>query len=208
MALIKCPECNKDISDECKVCIHCGYTLKKEKKKNNEKFDILASFKDKKQLTVIKNFVSLTSLQIMALVCLICSFVINFFDVVYNRYHYPSLASTYTYKYPNALFDTWSYVHSVRFLIPIIIIFFALSVIAILLFNKLKRKIIIYIPNVVYSLIYIALLINGPLYHFNDVSYDRFVPAFAYYYIMFLSLLSIGFLVLDIINKRNKKASQ
>ena len=27
MALIKCPECNKDISDKAKVCIHCGYPL-------------------------------------------------------------------------------------------------------------------------------------------------------------------------------------
>lgn len=27
MALIKCPECGKDISDKAKVCIHCGYPL-------------------------------------------------------------------------------------------------------------------------------------------------------------------------------------
>lgn len=25
MALIKCPECSKDISDTVKVCLHCGY---------------------------------------------------------------------------------------------------------------------------------------------------------------------------------------
>ena len=29
MALIKCPECGKEISDTCKQCIHCGYVLKK-----------------------------------------------------------------------------------------------------------------------------------------------------------------------------------
>jgi predicted RNA-binding Zn-ribbon protein involved in translation (DUF1610 family) len=28
MALIKCPECGKDISDLCEVCIHCGYPIK------------------------------------------------------------------------------------------------------------------------------------------------------------------------------------
>lgn len=28
MALIKCPECGKEISDTCTVCIHCGYRLK------------------------------------------------------------------------------------------------------------------------------------------------------------------------------------
>ena len=27
MALIKCPECKKKISDTCKTCPHCGYTL-------------------------------------------------------------------------------------------------------------------------------------------------------------------------------------
>lgn len=27
MALIKCPECEQEISDTCEKCIHCGYTL-------------------------------------------------------------------------------------------------------------------------------------------------------------------------------------
>ncbi len=27
MALIKCPECGKEISDQAPVCIHCGYPL-------------------------------------------------------------------------------------------------------------------------------------------------------------------------------------
>ena len=27
MALIKCPECGKDISDKSPACIHCGYPL-------------------------------------------------------------------------------------------------------------------------------------------------------------------------------------
>lgn len=29
MALIKCPECGKDVSDQTKACIHCGYPLNK-----------------------------------------------------------------------------------------------------------------------------------------------------------------------------------
>lgn len=28
MALIKCPECNKKVSDTCISCVHCGYKLK------------------------------------------------------------------------------------------------------------------------------------------------------------------------------------
>lgn len=30
MALIKCPECKKEISNKSKVCIHCGYPLENE----------------------------------------------------------------------------------------------------------------------------------------------------------------------------------
>jgi hypothetical protein len=29
MALIKCPECGKDVSDSCERCIHCGYSINK-----------------------------------------------------------------------------------------------------------------------------------------------------------------------------------
>jgi len=30
MALINCPECNKEISNQAKICVHCGYPLPKE----------------------------------------------------------------------------------------------------------------------------------------------------------------------------------
>lgn len=36
MALIKCPECGKEVSSEANACIHCGFPLKKENKENNE----------------------------------------------------------------------------------------------------------------------------------------------------------------------------
>jgi uncharacterized membrane protein YvbJ len=29
MAIIKCPECNKEVSDTAKVCPHCGYKVRK-----------------------------------------------------------------------------------------------------------------------------------------------------------------------------------
>ena len=32
MALMKCPECGKEVSDQSETCIHCGYSLKKESK--------------------------------------------------------------------------------------------------------------------------------------------------------------------------------
>jgi len=36
MALIKCPECGKEVSDKASACIHCGYPLAEEKTENNE----------------------------------------------------------------------------------------------------------------------------------------------------------------------------
>lgn len=39
MALIKCPECGKEISDKANACIHCGYPLNERK----EDFDITDS---------------------------------------------------------------------------------------------------------------------------------------------------------------------
>ena len=36
MALIKCPECGRDISDTCENCIHCGCPISKEKKINKK----------------------------------------------------------------------------------------------------------------------------------------------------------------------------
>ena len=41
MALIKCSECGKEISDKSKVCIHCGNKIKKNKKKINENLLII-----------------------------------------------------------------------------------------------------------------------------------------------------------------------
>ena len=38
MALIKCPECNKEVSDCAEACPHCGYPIKKIKAANEEKY--------------------------------------------------------------------------------------------------------------------------------------------------------------------------
>lgn len=34
MALIKCPECNKEISNKSKTCIHCGYPISEQENKS------------------------------------------------------------------------------------------------------------------------------------------------------------------------------
>ena len=37
MALIKCPECGKDVSDKAAACIHCGYPLAESVSSEQEK---------------------------------------------------------------------------------------------------------------------------------------------------------------------------
>ena len=37
MALIKCPECGKEVSDKSKVCIHCGYPIEENNNKEYQK---------------------------------------------------------------------------------------------------------------------------------------------------------------------------
>ena len=43
MALIKCPECGKQISDKAEVCPHCGVEARKELAKIQEKRSIIIS---------------------------------------------------------------------------------------------------------------------------------------------------------------------
>lgn len=59
MALINCPECNKEISDSVKICPGCGYKLKRKKVKKEPKF-----IKTKKQKKI---FITILIVLIAAL---------------------------------------------------------------------------------------------------------------------------------------------
>lgn len=43
MALIKCRECGKDVSDKARTCVHCGCLVKKKNTKNNTFWIIVIS---------------------------------------------------------------------------------------------------------------------------------------------------------------------
>lgn len=47
MALINCPECNKQISDKANSCPHCGYPINNfSSKTNDDNYDVLMTFVD------------------------------------------------------------------------------------------------------------------------------------------------------------------
>ena len=77
MALIKCPECNRDVSDKANVCIHCGYPLhdfQAETISNSQsKKVVIPSFKEysDKKIHVIKIIREITGMDLTNAVSLV-----------------------------------------------------------------------------------------------------------------------------------------
>lgn len=58
MALIKCPECGREISDKAEKCIHCGYPIQEiiNDKKNEYAKSLLAKYDESQSREMIKDF--------------------------------------------------------------------------------------------------------------------------------------------------------
>ncbi len=87
MALIKCPECDKEISDTAKNCIHCGYVLKEDNNVTQPQTVVIAPVKGelaKKSLNIgVIIFLIISSAFI--LLNLILKFTINDFTSDFNE---------------------------------------------------------------------------------------------------------------------------
>ena len=68
MALIKCPECKREISDKAEVCIHCGYPIAKLRDYNVTKQEPseLSSYKIRINVTHDKESMTVVLLSIIA----------------------------------------------------------------------------------------------------------------------------------------------
>ncbi len=53
MSLIKCPECNKEISDEASICINCGYPIRE---MNDVMIDSVTSMKEEKPKPTLEQY--------------------------------------------------------------------------------------------------------------------------------------------------------
>jgi len=58
MALIKCPECGKEISDKSSACIHCGFPLKQSTENIDSNFYGVKCINDKRVWGKAFNFIS------------------------------------------------------------------------------------------------------------------------------------------------------
>lgn len=213
MTIIKCPECQKEISDESKSCTHCGYPLKKNNKttKKNIIDSVFAAFKTNKEYSFIKNKIRLSSLQILALVSLICSYIMNisercFFRKVYpNGQGVPSQVLLENFKW--TLLENESY----AFVWYIMLIFMVLNVVSIILYdtklNKFKKKSYIYFPNIAYVItimMAIFLSLSGKLTITKYAGYVRFYISWGAILVLILSIVSGAFLLFDL--EKHKKA--
>ncbi len=73
MALIKCPECGKDVSDSANICIHCGYKLNQEQQTVQFTHDKKESAK--KSLT--KGITIFLTLSVITLLFLLIDYVLS-----------------------------------------------------------------------------------------------------------------------------------
>lgn len=80
MALIRCPECDKEVSSEARVCPHCGYPLRKEPIKCGYSEQQIKTFQY--QLTSLKQ--SLISFAIFGLVSLVITISAVIIGIIYN----------------------------------------------------------------------------------------------------------------------------
>ena len=104
MALINCPECNKEISDTAKNCIHCGYVLKEE---NNVIQPQTVIIEPKKGLSAKKN------LNIGAIIFMALSIVLMLSYLVVKTENYESLSDLIWLFDKTLIFTIFSAIQSI-----------------------------------------------------------------------------------------------
>ena len=72
MALIKCPECNREISDTADLCPHCGYKIKNKSKDTSKS---LVLVKDDSNVLLIVGVICLFAIPIVGLIIIIVALV-------------------------------------------------------------------------------------------------------------------------------------
>lgn len=94
MALIKCPECGKEISDNAKNCINCGYVLKEENNTAQPQTVIVAPEKGKSAKNSLNKGV--TIILVVMSISLVAYIWVNVLEEVHDEFYPflgPSIAS-------------------------------------------------------------------------------------------------------------------
>lgn len=204
MSLIKCPECNKNISEECKYCRYCGYKLRKET--FNIKQSIINVFKENKTFSSLK----ISSMQILSLVSLVCSLYLSNSEICFSRVVYPSGQTTPSQVTISNFFECIEYMP--LSLSIILVWMMLLSVPSIILFNSkfnfFKKKEIILVPNAIYAIMTFVTITLSCCNQLKEV----FPHGIAYHEILwgavYVTILAILSFTLLIINNKKLKLSE
>ena len=98
MALIKCPECGKDVSDKAVACIHCGYPIEETLEQKSSVNTVTQDVNTNQQSEVSEGFTLFSvAKEYVNLECKRCEKVFT-----YSRYRYFEVASP-EYCIPNTL---------------------------------------------------------------------------------------------------------
>lgn len=184
MALIKCIECKKEISDTAKICPHCGYKLKSRKNINCSKFDFY-------------------SINVLACFLLILSFITSFFEVSFSRDNYSTSRQLLNESFIDIMYyfiDCLDIVYIILGVIAIIVLIYAI------VRKKLKfKKIYYYIPMFLYNLIaiIISLTVIFGVLDKHTSRYDTYYRILwgGFWVLIMLSTASI-LLIIDLIKNK------
>lgn len=211
MALIKCIECNQEISDTAKSCPHCGYKYKKQTPNIKS---ILSSFKEiftiNPEYSFFKKKIKLSSLKILSIATLICSFVLSVYPACFQLVRMNRLTFR-TIKYNTSLFEVTI---NISVLLTILLILFALlGIINTIIYKNVKipkldkiHSKITLIPQIGYLLTTILTIIIVEFGSAEITSHYKsyYTTQWGGYFVAILATMSLIFLIIDLIKAKNK----
>lgn len=189
MALIKCKECNKEVSDTAKTCPHCGYILKT---KNNK----------------LKLISKISNIDIIIVVCMICIFILSYSKGTYTIDWVEGYQTVARMNYSINNLLTYILLPDIIFVSIILIIVASLIIKIINDFNKLiKIRFINIVVLTIFSVVYDVLIVYSFLYveicGLKNGGYCH--SHFGAYWISFIALISLGFNIANLIKSIKEK---
>lgn len=190
MALIKCEECDKEISDTVKTCPHCGYKLKKSKNINNIKFDFYNS-------------------NVLSCFLLLLSFIASFFEISFSRDNYSTDRQLLNYSFNDIMYQFIDNLDGIYVIVGIVAI---IALVYTIIKKKLKlKKIYYYIPLFLYNLIAIIIscAVTFGLFNEHASRYDTYYRIlWGGIWILIMLCFASVILIIDLIKSKKEKLKQ
>lgn len=200
MALIKCKECGKEISDTATKCPNCGYKIKENINLKKVKTQILNIFKENQEYELFNKKIKISAMQILSLVAVVCAVILSTLDICFSRKVYR--LSNYSISQITAQ----SFLSINDIVMWLAIILGISSILTIVLFKKIKKKKLLLIPNILYAVFIILVIVLSQL----DVFKEYYEAGVANYIVcwqsVYVAILATTSVVIFIINYIKNKS--